>query len=107
MLPPAGVRHLAAAGSDSERSRAQKSQRSSQSPAQKRTFSSGFIAKSVQVGTALEHPAGPYLPVMITQSYNSLTPKLNVLVNSLTFFINHWLCLKEKVFKHYQSEQVA
>lgn len=29
---PAGIRHLAAAGSDSEKSRAQKSQRSSQSP---------------------------------------------------------------------------
>lgn len=46
-----------------------------------------------------------YLPVSITQSYNSLIPNLGVLVNSLTFFINiNRFCLKDKSFQKLSNQ---
>lgn len=63
----------------------------------------GFPANDTADKTTLGQGARLYLPVTVTQSYNSLIPNLGVLVNSLIFFINiNRLCLKDKVFRGYR-----
>lgn len=108
MLPSASVKHLASAGSGLKQSQAPRSQRSSQSPGrQQRRCGHWVTANDVRDRTSPEQQAELYLPVSITQSYNSLIPNLGVLVNALTFFVNiNRLCLKDKFSKVIKSEEV-
>jgi len=100
----AGVKRLASAGSGLKQSQALKSQRSSRSPGrEQRTFGDWVYRK--RRTTPGQH-AELYLPVTVTQSYNSLIPNLGVLVNSLTFFINiNRLCLKDKSFQRLSNRK--
>lgn len=49
-----------------------------------------------------------YLPVVITQSYDSLVPDLGVLINALIFFANiNRFCLKDKRFQRLSNQKQA
>lgn len=68
----------------------------------------GPAAHEVGDRTSRGQGAGPHLPVVVTQSYDSLIPDLGVLINALIFFTNiNRFCLKDKRFQRLSNQKQA